>query len=68
MQLNYFGTVHLLKAAINGMLKAGTGRIVIVTSVAATIGAPLTLHTNTVVNVSTTATQRQRHLKEPLKQ
>ena len=39
MQLNYFGSLYLLKAAIDGMLRASKGHVVLVTSVAATIGA-----------------------------
>ena len=38
MQINYFGTVYLLKAALPSMLKQQRGHVVMVTSVAAAIG------------------------------
>ena len=38
MQINYFGTVYLLKAALPGMLRQHRGHVVMVTSVAAAIG------------------------------
>ena len=38
MQINYFGTVYLLKAALPSMIKQQRGHVVMVTSVAAAIG------------------------------
>ena len=38
MQLNYFGTLYVLKAVLPGMTKRRCGHVVMLTSVAATIG------------------------------
>jgi 3-dehydrosphinganine reductase len=38
MQLNYMGTVNVLKAALPGMVRRGEGHIVVVASVMAIIG------------------------------
>lgn len=38
MQLNYMGTVNVLKAALPGMVQRGEGHIVVVASVMAIIG------------------------------
>ena len=38
MQLNYFGTLHALKAVLPGMVQEGSGHVVILTSVCAVIG------------------------------
>jgi short-subunit dehydrogenase len=39
MQLNYMGTVNVLKAALPGLVQRGEGHIVLVASVMAVIGA-----------------------------
>lgn len=39
MQLNYMGTVHVLKAALPRLVQRGEGRVVLVASVMAVIGA-----------------------------
>ena len=39
MQLNYMGTVHVLKAALPGLVQRGEGHVVLVASVMAVIGA-----------------------------
>jgi 3-dehydrosphinganine reductase len=43
MQLNYMGTVHVLKAALPGLVQRGEGHVVLVASVMAVIGAHQTL-------------------------
>lgn len=40
MDINYFGTVHMVKAVLPGMLQRGSGHIVNISSVVGYVGAP----------------------------
>jgi NADP-dependent 3-hydroxy acid dehydrogenase YdfG len=44
MQLNYFGALHIVKAALPDMIKRKSGQIVFVSSAAAVCGKMQSLH------------------------
>lgn len=47
MQLNYFGTLRIVKAFLPGMVKRKQGEVVLVSSAAAVCGVPLVQYAST---------------------